>query len=502
MNGENSRTNDWQKLSEPASLFKHAISLKETNPELSDFYLAFSAINGFAEAYPKVADSLAKTGKDEFANIFYTLASVADDARSSVTMASRYCDGVGTAKNEGYAKWHLERLSVPPIYGIKLAYRLRSVKAVEPPPCDGECYTEMLKYFSSKAEELCVDSALLKISEMLSARGVADATAMLGILILEGRCPSSNSKDGLVKLFTSAEQDSVRASIYLGELYSNNPSYPRDIEKATYYFEKAGALGSYESYERLGDIYSEGILTEKDLARAVKFYDLATREVCDSAYHKADKIKIERKKIYDNAMAVKETWPRESFRLIAISAAMGYPTAALRLADCFYHGKGVAPNRKQAFVWYKEAADGNESNALCPLGLCYKYGIGTRVNFTLAKKYLEEATAAGSKLAERELSDLLNRKLSKLARMTYSSAMRLIYQKKFDAAKNFLSLGIQIADPKAIYTYGCLYEFGIGLPCDKNKAYEYYTLAEQKGFTDDRARHKQMVLRMFKQNEK
>ncbi len=496
MKGTGSRNADWKKLSEPSSLYKHSVSLKETDPELSKFYLAYSAVLGFTEAYPKTAEMFSKSGNEEFANLFYSLAALADDTRSAVTVAARYAEGIGTKRCEEYAKWHLDRLSVIPIYALKLSYRLRGVKAKEPPQPYGENYTEMLKYLLFKAEELEIDGALLRLSEILSERDVADASAMLGILILEGRCKSDNPKDGLVKLFTSAEQNSVRASVYLGELYSESSVFPRDIEKATYYYEKAGALGSYSSYEKLGDIYSEGLVTEKDLARAVKYYDKASREVCDRAYKKADKIKIERRKVYE-----KDTWPKEAFRLLAISASMGYETACLRLADCFYRGNGVEKSRSQAFTWYKEAADGNEKNAFYPLAMCYKYGIGTRVNFKLAKEYLEKAASVGSKNAEKELFDLMNRRIKKLAKMTYSTAMRLIYQKKYSLAKNFLELGMRLPDPKAIYTYGCLFEFGIDMPCDKDKAYEYYALAEKSGFVDNRARYKQMVLRMFKQNE-
>ena len=43
-----------------------------------------------------------------------------------------YFDGIGTPKAPEYAKWYMDKLRIPPIYAIKLAYNLRNVTSKEP----------------------------------------------------------------------------------------------------------------------------------------------------------------------------------------------------------------------------------------------------------------------------------------------------------------------------------------------------------------------------------
>ena len=86
----------------------------------------------------------------------------------------------------------------------------------------------------------------------------------------------------------------------------------------------------------------------------------------------------------------------------------------------------------------------------------------------------------------------------------YSTSMRLIYMKKFDEAVDLLSSFESLAYPKALYTLGCLYEFGRGVErSDKVAANKYYDLAAignptYGSFTDDGSQYKIKILKLLR----
>ena len=51
---------------------------------------------------------------------------------------------------------------------------------------------------------------------------------------------------------------------------------------------------------------------------------------------------------------------------------------------------------------------------------------------------------------------------------------------------------------RATYTLGCFYEFGLGVTCDKDMAYELYEEAFRNKFRDPRASYKLIVLKLIK----
>ncbi|MBQ2790808.1 MAG: SEL1-like repeat protein, partial [Thermoguttaceae bacterium] len=56
-----------------------------------------------------------------------------------------------------------------------------------------------------------------------------------------------------------------------------------------------------------------------------------------------------------------------------------------RAGDCYKDGIGVGKDAKQAFEWYRKAADAGFSEATYRLGKCYEKGIGVEKNVAEAK---------------------------------------------------------------------------------------------------------------------
>ena len=486
------------KKNDAYAAYRYSRLVSRESDESSLFWLIYSAILGCQEAYPIAADEFSKRGYHEDALHFYSLAAACDDVDSIIKLARIHLDGVGTKKSPEHAKWYMDKLRIPPIYAIKLAYSLRGVSAKEPPETPPKSYEGLLFRLKNKAREHGFGTAYFKLSEILAERGDADSIVTVGDALIQGNGCEQNFTNGLKMLTKATALDNVSAYLSLARLYSNGKYVEIDMEKAISHYNSAGIRGSAVAYETVGDIYRDGTHVEIDVEEAMKYYDLAIRLGSFSALKKSDAIKERRISLYNDALSLEKSFPSEAFLLFSESCRMGHVGATHKLAACFEHGIGTKINRHGAFLLYKKAVELGEDAALLPLGLCYAKGIGTKLDFALAKKTLTKAERLGVKGAENAIRDIMERKKTRLAKRFYSTAMRLIYIKKFDVSKKYLEISAQLKNPRAIYTLGCLYEFGIGAPCDKEKAFQLYEKSYALLFRDPRSRYKLAVLRMLK----
>ena len=168
--------------------------------EISFFWLVYSAVLGCVEAISQAGDEFSKKGYHEDALHFYSLASENGDTDSTVRLARIYCDGVGTGKNEQYAKWYMDKLKIPPIYAIKLAYRLRGVIAKKPSPLPSKNYDGILFRLKKQAREYEFGPAYLRLCEILAERGDADSITAVGNALIQGNGCEKNFAEGLKML--------------------------------------------------------------------------------------------------------------------------------------------------------------------------------------------------------------------------------------------------------------------------------------------------------------
>jgi TPR repeat protein len=234
------------------------------------------------------------------------------------------------------------------------------------------------------------------------------------------------------------------------------------------------------------------------IPQALKFYQKGSDAGSHSARKKAQRILEIREEFYNRARETEKSSPADSFKNRLIGATMGHSGAKLLLAEAYANGIGTKPSRSLAFSLWESAARDDADRAYLPLGLCYAYGFGTRFDFDKALKALSIADKRGERNARREVQRLLKNKKLAIAKKLYSTAMRLIYLGKFDIAKRYLDAASDLELPKAIYTLGCLHEFGKGTPINKKEAYRLYDVADATGFTDERAKRKFTILKMLK----
>ena len=480
------------------SAYKYSQLLSRINELAGEFWLQFSAFLDYPNAFLDAARAYDRSRDDDFANHYAYLAAVSDDIDAIIFLAEKYYRGDGIEKSPEYAKWHMEKLSFPPLHAFKLALKLRSVKAKEAPNISLRDRRALAINLLGKARRLGLPHPIFYLTAFLFEKGDMNAGAELGEMYLSGIGTEKSSEEGIRCLSRAAASGSAPAYMSLGRVYYEGAHAEKNIKFSLECFKKAAELGHAEAHELLGDIYHSSDFEGWSIEAALHYYKRAADMGLISARKKADKIIEIREEFYKKALESEKDSPEESFKYRFAGATMGHAKSKLLLAEAYARGIGTNKNRAQAFKLWKSAAESDTDEAYFPLGLCYAYGFGTKFSFDLAVKALCIADRRGSPEARGDVQRLIKNKKSAFAKKFYSTAMRLIYKGKFDIAKGYLEAAGELSLPNAIYTLGCLYEFGKGTAADKNEAYRLYALADEAGFKDARSRYKLTILKMLK----
>ena len=480
------------------SAYRYSKLASRTSDVAARFWLVFSAVLGCEDAYPEVAERFAAEGDQARAGYYYSLAAESGNTDAIVTMAKRYYSGIGTEASEAYARWYLDKLTLPPFHAIKLAYKLRSVAAKEPPRVEFPDYNDFIRTLGRDAEKYKYSTAFLRLNEILAERGDTAALSVLGTLHAEGVGCEKNLVIAVRYLERAAAQGNANAYYYLGDLFTTGKSFEVDINRALANYRLAAEHGIFVAYETMGDIFSDGKLIARNLAHAVDLYDKAVAAGVETAKPKSEDLKAKREKFFKYAKEAEYLDPAQCFRYSAISTAMGYVPAMKLLAHLYEVGKGTKKDRQTAFHWYNTALESGDKHAAYEVGRCYAYGVGTAFDYKKAKAYLKAALDAGYTTAKREIDRLITNRNARIAEKSFSTAMRLLYKREFAIAKAYLDVCVSLGNPKAIYTLGCLHEFGVGVPVDKDYAFSLYEDAYRLKFRDPRAVYKLRVLKMVR----
>ena len=479
------------------SAYRYSRLVSQANDKKGELWLLFSALLGCPDAYPDAAKLLSKECFESDANHFYNLSAQHDDVDSIVEMASRYSKGIGVSVSLSYAKWYMEKLRIPPIYALKLAYKLKGVKSEEP---KSEIYDKepLIKRLLADALRLDVKEVYFKLTEMLADIENVEAMTVLGTLLVDGFGCEADIDEAITVFTRAAVLGSSDAYLCLAKIFLSEEYHESSPELALRYLEGAKKLGSADAYFMLGEIYEAGKITKRDFKKAEACFREAANLGIKEADARLEKIINTRNKFFKEASENRKTAPELAFKSYAIATAMGHKEAAIKLADAYLKGEGTEQDGYSAFYWYSEAVKLGDDNALYPLGLCYASGIGVNRNFKLAKENLTKAARLGSDGAKRALKALFEAKKKKLAKRFYSKAMRQMYRKKFDAAKISLECAGELGEIKAYYVLACIYEFSATEQNEIRLAKEYYKKALDSGFADKDSKYKKLVLRLMR----
>lgn len=478
------------------SAFRYAKLAERTSEKAALFWLNYAAALGCVESYPVLAARLARENDDELANYYYAMAAAYDDTDAIVTLAKRYYNGVSTEQNLPYAKWYMDKLFLPPIHAIKMAYKLRSVKAEDPGVPKHPDFDRMLRRLAIKAQDYGLMKPYHHLCKMLSDRDDMQARMILGMLYAEGTGCKQDIRMALTLLASSAAHGNADAYRNMGDIYVSGKLVEQNADKALECYRAAADLGMTNAYEKMGDIFREGELVQRDVARAIELYDLGAKEGHSTAREKAEMLRSKREELYTVGLGLKVSTPDQSFRAFAISSSMGYVPSYKEMARAFLEGRGIKKDRTQAFLWFEKAVEAKDEEALYEYGLCFARGIGVAFDFSRAVEILSKAARLGNQEARGEIERLMNNRRRHMLNSVYSKAMRLIHLKKFPEAEQLLKVCLKLGHGKGIYTLGCLNEFGLGIPTNREVAFRLYETAFELKFRDPRSVYKLRILRM------
>ena len=495
---------------DPYSAYRYSKLVGRSSEQNAAFWLRYAAVLGSINSYPDASEYFSATGREDIAAYYCALAAACDDPVSIVNMAKRWYDGVGVVRDPSAAKWYLDKLTIPPIHAIKLAYKLRSTEAKEPPKIIFPEFTKYVRLLADEAKKLGFYTAYFYLVSNLAKKGDINAETALGILLSEGRGCKQDVQRGKATLELSVAHGNPAAALYLGEEHLSGRIFKKDVKYAIACYEKASNLGYPDAFEKLGDLYQAGEVVERDIPRAIDFYERAAAGGCDSAAKKSAELKQKRYEFYLDAYKIinltRTVTPDEAFsafKAAAISSAMGEIRAMTLLGKCFFYGFGTKRDRASGYFWFKEAASSGDAEANIHLAFCYSKGLGTAFSFRDAVKYLKISKSLGLGGANEELTVLYKRRMNKTVRALYAQSMELLFQKKFSEAAKLLASFESIAYPKALYTLGCLYEFGKGVHADPKRASMYYKRAFEGNstfgnFTDPTSEYKFKIMKIIR----
>lgn len=484
---------------DPIALYEFSRLLPPNERKRADRMALTAAALGCREAYRAAGEALLREHllgekSEEEANAYFFAAAEAGDRDAVLLLIDRAAEGHGMPRSLGCAKWFSRMLPTLCVERIHAFFRFFSVSPVP--------YMAKAPDAERLLLALCEGEALYPlVTDRLAERLISLGHLTYALRLSERLMQRGEPKEALTVLQSAAEKGEPKAALALGDLYLSGRLGEEDPFAAERSYTLAAELGDAVGYRRLGDLALEGRCGTRNLPLAISFYDRGAAAGDASSAKKAEKIRTDREEMCRRGEAVFDTAPEEAFRLFSLSELLGYPPAKTRLAECYLRGIGTEPDRHEAFIRYRDAYEAGEREALLPLALCYARGIGTAQSFSRADALIREAERAGDTRGRSILLSLYEKKKKKLLRRLYSDVMHLFHLSRYADAARVAERGAFLGEAHCTFLLGCFYEFGVGVPCNRERAFLFYERAKALGYTDPRSTFKARLLKSIHQSD-
>ena len=158
-------------------------------------------------------------------------------------------------------------------------------------------------------------------------------------------------------------------------------------------------------------------------------------------------------------------YDKNDFNALIRAARLGSVEAMNDLGDTFRFGVNVAEDWREAFAWYKGAADENFVPALVELATCYNFGIGVELDEKKAIDLYTTAIEHGSTEAMCRLGDI------------YFYADEPDYANALQCYK----AAAELDDDEGMNRVGDCCFMGWGVAVDKGAAFDWHLKAAERG---------------------
>lgn len=254
----------------------------------------------------------------------------------------------------------------------------------------------------------------------------------------------------------AAENDYEDAYYVVGRSYLEGICVEVNYKKAFHYLSKGYLALDTNCIESLAEMYLKGLNVKKDVYTALELYNRALEFGDRSIYFKIGKV-YEDEGLINQAISIYNQGHEE-----------GNLKCTQRLGIMYYNGEGVEKDLEKAIEYMEIAAAKKEPHAMYVLAVAYyrlnKFGDKTS---DIAKALLKEAYELGSPYAADYLACIM---LNELKEGKDINRNELVIYIKF---------GVENELKESIFKYGYIYEKGIGIEQNYEKAYYYYTLAAE-----------------------
>lgn len=250
----------------------------------------------------------------------------------------------------------------------------------------------------------------------------------------------------------AADNNFEDAYYVLGQSYLEGSFVEMNHKKAFIYLSKGAEAGEENCLESLGDMYYWGFHVDKDIEKAFNLYKKSMNKGNLKLYYKVGRL-------YEDEGDIDRA---KTYYLIGHNSRD--VRATQRLGTLYYKGIGVEKNIKTAIQYMKLAAEEKSPYAIYVMGVYY-LGISREKGI----KYLEEAYEYGSSnaaevLISELLIDVFNEKI-------------INYKKLLE----YIDMAMKNDREEAIYYYGLVYAYGIGVEKNNEEAFKYLKMAAEKG---------------------
>ncbi|CCQ91937.1 putative Beta-lactamase [Nitrospina gracilis 3/211] len=159
--------------------------------------------------------------------------------------------------------------------------------------------------------------------------------------------------------------------------------------------------------------------------------------------------------------------PAIALLLTAVLASGLFSACATQRVQSDWYQKGDAAyeqsDYKEAFAWYRKAAEAGHVEAQTQLGMMYATGQGVRQDYDAALAWTRKAAESGHVRAQTNLGIL------------YMTGFGI--PRDFKESVKWLTMGAEGGDPKAQTQLGLMRETGIGIARDPIRALHWYRKA-------------------------
>jgi serine/threonine-protein kinase len=241
------------------------------------------------------------------------------------------------------------------------------------------------------------------LADLIAAanRGDPDAQNQLGIKYALGEDGLTRDDVKAVDLYRQAAyQGFAKAQVNLGDMYFyGRGGLSQSYLDAQSWYLKAAQHDSPLAQFRLGVMYEKGLGTNKDVLRAVQYYQSAANE----GYAEAENLMGI---FYATGTGGITEDDKQAVAWYQKAADQGFAKAEKNLGDMYFYGRGVDRDYNQALTWYGKAADQNVADAQYRLGYMYEKGLGVAQSNQDAITQYKKAARNGSVEAQRALDHL------------------------------------------------------------------------------------------------